>query len=368
MKMSFYDIVSRYSDFEYESFLSRVRASDIEKILEKDKIGELEFLSLLSPVALGHIEHMARKARELSLKHFGKAVLLYAPIYISNYCVNRCAYCGFNCSNDIKRRKLSMEEVEDEARELSSTGIRHVLLLTGESKKDSPIEYVIEASNVLAKYFDSVSIEINPSTLDEYRAAEKAGIDGMTVYQETYDEDVYDSVHISGPKKNYRFRLDTPERACMADMRNVNIGALLGLSDWTRDAFMTGLHAKYLQDRYSHVEIGVSFPRIRPHIGKFEQVKGVKDMQLVQAMLAARLFLPRVSQNISTREKKEFRDNLIPLGINKFSAGSCTEVGGYCGEKSNAQFEISDERSVREVEQAICNMGYQPLFKNWQRM
>ena len=368
--MGFYEIVSKYKGFEYERFFEEIQPSDIERILQKDSISELEFLALISPVAKQYIEPMAQKARSLSLRHFGKAVLLYAPIYISNYCINRCAYCGFNCSNDIGRKKLSMEEVEKEAIALSKTGIRHVLLLTGESPKDSPSEYVIEAAKVAQRHFDSVTIEVNPFELEEYKAAERAGVDGMTVYQETYDEIVYDRVHLSGPKKDYGFRLDTPERACMANMRTVNIGALLGLSDWKKDAFMVGLHAKYLQEKYPHVEVGISFPRIRPHAGIFEDVAGVHDIELVQIMLAARLFLPHISQNISTRESREFRDNLIPLGINKFSAGSCTEVGGYSSEDSEveAQFQISDERSVKEVESAIIDMGYQPLYKNWHRI
>lgn len=365
--MSFYEVVSSYRDFDFEGFFSGVSSESVRQILAKDNINDRDFLALLSPAAQSHLEQMAEKARRLSLNHFGKAVLLYAPIYISNYCINRCAYCGFNHDNGISRKKLSMEEIAKEAREISKTGIRHVLLLTGESRKHSPADYITEAAGVLRKHFDSVTIEVSPLTLEEYVKASKSGIDGVTIYQETYDEQVYDEVHISGPKKDYRFRLDTPERACKANMRSVNVGALLGLSgNWRRDAFMTGMHANYLQDKYASTELSVSFPRIRPHAGVFERVSGVSDIQLVQTVLAMRLFMPHVSQNISTREHADFRDNLIPLGINKFSAGSCTEVGGYSGESATeAQFEISDGRSVDEVCEAILAKGYQPLFKNW---
>lgn len=364
--MSFYEVVSGYKDFDFNGFLSSVNSERVSVILSNDKISDMDFLALLSPAAQGHLEHMAERARRLSLNHFGKAVLLYAPIYISNYCINRCAYCGFNHDNSISRKRLTMEEIEQEAIELSKTGIRHVLLLTGESKKHSPADYIIEASRVLRRHFDSVTIEVSPLTLEEYAHAAKSGIDGVTIYQEAYDEEVYDEVHLSGPKKDYRFRLDTPERACRANMRSVNVGALLGLSDWRREAFMTGMHANYLQDKYPSTEISVSFPRIRPHAGVFEKVSGVSDIQLVQTILAMRLFMPHVSQNISTRETATFRDNLIPLGINKFSAGSCTEVGGYSGaQATEAQFEISDGRSVGDVCEAILARGYQPLFKNW---
>lgn len=364
--MSFYEEYHKFKDFNFDNFFSQISDSDILRILNKDNLDEFDFLALLSPTAESYLEEMAQKSHRLTVQYFGKTILLYTPIYIANHCVNKCSYCGFNVENKINRKRLSLEEIEAEARSISSSGLRHILLLTGESKKESPVSYIVDAVKILKKYFDSISIEIYPLTEDEYIEVIEAGVDGLTVYQEVYDEDVYDRVHIAGPKKNYRFRLDAPERGCIAKMRNVNIGALLGLSDWRIESFFTGLHTSYLQNKYSDVDISVSLPRIRPHAGSFEDIFVVNDKSLVQIMLAIRLFLPRVGITISTREQQELRDNLIALGVTKMSAGVSTEVGGHSSKnKTEAQFDISDKRSVREVRDTIEAKGYQPLFKDW---
>lgn len=364
--MSFYSEYLKYKNFEFNKFLENITSSDIFRIINKDKIDEYDFLALLSNEAEKYLEEMAQKAHRLTVQNFGKTILLFTPLYLSNFCVNRCSYCGFNIENKIKRKKLTFEEIEEEAKVISSTGLRHILILTGESRKETPVSYIIDAVKILKKYFDSISIEIYPLKEDEYREIIEAGVDGLTIYQEVYDEDIYDKVHIAGPKKNYRFRLNAPERACRARMRNISIGALLGLNDWRKEAFMTGLHAKYLQDKYSDVEISVSLPRIRPHIGVYEDIYPVSDKNLVQIMLALRLFLPRVGITISTRENQKLRDNLIPLGVTKMSAGVSTEVGGHSSKtKSDSQFEISDKRSVIEMKEAISAKGYQPVFKDW---
>ncbi|KPU26497.1 thiamine biosynthesis protein ThiH [Caloranaerobacter sp. TR13] len=364
--MSFYSEYLKYKNFEFNKFLENITSSDIFRIINKDKIDEYDFLALLSNEAEKYLEEMAQKAHRLTIQSFGKTILLYTPLYLSNFCINRCSYCGFNIENKIKRKKLTFEEIEEEAKVISSTGLRHILILTGESRKETPVSYIIDAVKILKKYFDSISIEIYPLKEDEYREVIEAGVDGLTIYQEVYDEDIYDKVHIAGLKKNYRFRLNAPERACKARMRNVNIGALLGLNDWRKETFMTGLHAKYLQDKYSDVEVSVSLPRIRPHIGVYEDIYPVSDKNLVQIILALRLFLPRVGITISTRENQKLRDNLIPLGITKMSAGVSTEVGGHSSKtKSDSQFEISDKRSVIEMKEAISARGYQPVFKDW---
>jgi 2-iminoacetate synthase len=216
------------------------------------------------------------------------------------------------------------------------------------------------------KYFTSISIEVYPLEKEEYGELVEAGVDGLTLYQEVYDEDVYHEVHLSGPKKNYLYRLDAPERACMAGIRSVNIGALLGLNQWKTEAFFTGLHADYLQSKYPETEISVSLPRLRPHAGSFQPKSIVSDRDLVQIMLALRLFLPRAGITVSTRERSQFRDNLIGLGVTKMSAGSSTEVGGHSDEnKSTGQFSISDTRSVEEMREIIYQKGYQPVFKDW---
>lgn len=364
--MSFYECYVEHKNMDFDGFFKQIRDEDILGILSKDKITKQDFLALLSPTAEKYIEQMARKANKLSLQHFGKTILLYTPLYLSNYCVNKCAYCSYNVENKIKRKTLTMEEVEEEAKAIASTGLKHILVLTGESSKEAPVSYIVDAVNVLKKYFDSISIEIYPLTTEEYIKVVEAGVDGLTIYQEVYDETIYDKVHLKGPKKDYKFRLDAPERACMAKVRSVNIGALLGLDDWRREAFFTALHADYLQNKYSEMEISVSTPRIRPHVGSFNDVCFVEDKNLLQIILAFRIFLPYVGVTLSTREKQNFRDNLIPLGITKISAGVSTEVGGHSSSNSgDSQFEISDNRTVEEVKQAILIKGYQPIFKDW---
>ncbi|RKD30531.1 2-iminoacetate synthase ThiH [Thermohalobacter berrensis] len=364
--MSFYEIYCKYKGFNFKNFFKNVTKTDVLRVLNKERIHEGDFLTLLSPFAQGFIEEMAQKSHKVTIKNFGKTILLYTPVYLSNYCVNKCSYCGFNIENKIKRKKLTLKEIEDEAKAISSTGLRHILILTGESRKETPVSYIIDAIKVVKKYFDSISIEIYPLTKDEYKKVIEAGVDGLTIYQEVYNEEIYDRVHILGPKKDYKFRLDAPERACKAKIRNVNIGSLLGLDDWKKEAFFTGLHAKYLQDKYPDVEISVSLPRIRPHVGMFNDIYPVGDRALVQILLAMRIFLPRVGITLSTRENKKLRDNLIPLGVTKMSAGVSTEVGGHTSKgNTESQFEISDTRSISEIKEAILSKGYQPIFKNW---
>lgn len=364
--MSFYNEYLKLRDFDFSNFFQQITESDVLRVINKEKLDKYDFLTLLSPTAQNLLEEMAQKSHRLTVQSFGKTMLLFTPMYIANHCVNKCSYCGFNVANDIVRKQLTLEEIEDECKAISSTGLRHILILTGESKKETPVSYISDAIKVIKKYFDSISIEIYPLTEDEYREVIAAGAQSLTIYQEVYNEEVYDRVHIAGPKKNYKFRLDAPERGCMAKMRGVNIGSLLGLDDWRKEAFFTGLHAKYLQNKYSDTEISVSPPRIRPHAGSFDDIYLVNDTDLVQIMLAIRLFLPRAGITISTRESQNFRDNLIPLGVTKMSAGVSTEVGGHSSEtKSDSQFEISDPRNVEEMTKVLLARGYQPVFKDW---
>ena len=365
--MSFYEEkYLKYKEFDFEGFFDGVTDAHITGALQKERLSEADYLALLSGKASAFLEPMARKARQLTLQHFGRVVLLYTPMYLANYCENQCAYCGFNAANNIRRRALSIEEVEMEAKAISSTGLRHILVLTGESRNLSPVSYIKSCIEVLGEYFQSISIEIYPLETGEYRELVEAGADGITIYQEVYDEDVYMSVHLKGPKKNYMYRLNAPERACAASMRSVNTGALLGLADWRKEAFFAGLHADYLQDRYPETEVSVSFPRLRPHAGSFEPGCSVSDRDLVQMMLAFRLFMPRAGITISTRENPALRDNLVGLGVTRMSAGSSTEVGGHVLEdKTEGQFEISDRRSVEEIRRMIFSKGFQPVFKDW---
>lgn len=366
--MDFYDYIMPYRNFDFNKYINSVTDSDVVRIISKDILTPFDFLSLLSPKAAEHLEEMAMRASKITIRQFGKVIFMFAPIYLSNYCVNRCAYCGFNAGNNIKRDVLTLEEVEKEAEAVSKTGIRDILFLTGESRKISPPEYMKECVRVLRKYFDNISMEVYPLETEEYEMLVSEGVDGFTMFQECYNEQRYGEVHLGGPKRNYRYRLDAPERACKAGMRYVNLGALLGLYEFSSEAFFTGLHIYYLQHKYDACDFAVSLPRLCPHTGSFKPYGIITDRNIVQNILALRLFLPRIGITISTREKPSFRDNLIGLGVTKMSAGSSTEVGGYAAHRTDDQFDISDKRSVAEVTQAIRKKGWLPVFKDWQTL
>lgn len=366
--MSFYNVIERYEGFDFSRFFDQVTDSDVIRAVNKSRLSEMDYLALLSPSAGEHLEKMAQRAHRLTVQHFGRVILLYTPLYLSNHCVNHCVYCGFQVHNSLERKKLTPEEVEREAGIISSSGLKHILILTGESRKESPISYIKECVEILKKRFASISIEIYPLEEDEYAGLVAAGVDGLTIYQEVYDREVYADLHPAGPKRNYRFRLEAPERACGGGVRSVNVGALLGLNHWRSEAFFTGLHANYLQNSFPDVEVGISPPRMRPHLGSYQPREQVTDRYLVQYMLAFRLFMPRGGITISTRESRELRDHLIRLGATRMSAGSCTSVGGRSDTESRytGQFEISDPRSVAEMARAIYSRGYQPVYKDWQ--
>jgi len=368
--MSFYNIVKNIDFDNIENILNNVKEEDIMNTLRKDELSDFDFLTLLSKEASNHLERIAQRANEITLKHFGKAIIMYTPMYIANYCSNKCVYCSFNIENDIERVKLTLEEIEKEAQFISNQGFRHILVLTGESRKYTPLSYIKEAVMILRKYFDCISIEIYSLTQEEYHELTEIGVSGLTMYQETYNEKVYKKLHLKGPKKDYMKRLNTPENGAKAGLNSIGIGALLGLSDMIQDAFMTGKHVRYLQDKYPEVEYSVSLPRMRPHLGEFQDFVPVDNRKFVQILLAYRLYLPNVGINISTREQENFRDYLIPLGATSLSAGVSTKVGGHTSnkDKTESQFEISDKRSLAEIKKAIKEMGYQPVMKNWMNL
>lgn len=368
--MSFYSQLQHYKGFDFKSFFDRVQPGHVEAALLKEQLTKNDFLILLSPSASAYLEPMARKAQQLTRQFFGRTIQLFIPLYISNYCANECVYCGFHRGNDISRKKLSLAEIELEAKAIAATGMRHVLLLTGEAPAVTPIEYLEDTVRLLKKYFASVAIEIFPMDEEDYHRLYLAGVDGLTLYQEVYDEERYRLVHLAGKKSDYRYRLDGPERGAQAGFRMVNIGPLLGLGEVRSEVFFAGLHAKYLDDTYLQTEISISLPRMNPAEGNYQAEFEADDRSFVQFMTALRCFLPRAGITVSTRESGAFRDNLIPLGATRFSAGSCTGVGGY-GELQQAgtpQFEITDERGVDEVAQAIRDAGYQPVYKDWDRI
>ncbi|MDA3884662.1 MAG: 2-iminoacetate synthase ThiH [Candidatus Delongbacteria bacterium] len=368
--MSFKDILKRYEDFNFNDHFSKVTLDDIDNSLKKDKLSENDLLNLLSPVAAERIEKMAQLSHKKTIQYFGRTISLYIPLYISNYCSNGCTYCGFHAKSNMKRKKLSLSEIEEQAIIISKTGIKHILFLTGESEEATPVSFLVEVVQLLKKYFPSISIEIFPLSVKDYTILKEAGVDGLTVYQEVYDRKVYKEVHPYGMKSDYDFRIETPERGAKAGFRLVNVGALFGLSEIASEAFFTAMHAKYLDDKYPDTEIAVSFPRINSAENEFEQKHRLDDKTFVQYLTAFRLFLPRVGINISTRETAEFRDNVLPLGVTRFSAGSKTEVGGYGEHDVNdvPQFDISDTRTVAETVKMIEEKGFQAVMKDWELM
>lgn len=366
--LSYYNVLKELEKIDIDEYFKKVTLDDVKRSIYDCKGTEEDYLNLISPIAQELIEEMAQRSQQVTMQHFGKTILLFTPMYLANYCTNKCAYCGYNVENKIKRKKLTFEEIEEEAKYISSMGFRHILALTGESPTYSPVAYISDSAKILRKYFDSVGVEIYALTEDEYRELVDAGVDNFTMFQELYNEELYDKIHLAGPKKNFRFRLDAPERAAKAGMRTINLGALLGLNDFRKESFFTAMHGKYIQDNYSDVNIAFSFPRIRPHAGSFTDILPVSDMDLVQAILALRIVFPQAGITISTRETEELRSNLIPLGVTKMSAASSTEVGAHTQndeDKGEAQFEISDDRTVEEVKNSIINKGYQPIFKDW---
>ena len=368
--MSYYDIYLKYKGLTFEKLFNNILSQDVETAIEDERQSESQLLALLSPIAENYLEDMAQKAHNLTLRHFGKTIQLYTPMYLSNYCENECVYCGFNSKNTFARKKLSLEEVEKEAAFISSSGLKHILVLTGDSREQSPPDYIKKCIGILRNHFSSISLEIYVLTEEEYAMMVAEGVDGLSIYQETYDEALYDTVHVAGPKKDYLFRLDAPERAAKGGIRSVNVGVLLGLcDDWRKDVFLMGLHAYYLQDKFPDVEIGVSLPRLRPCEGGFSIPAGVSDKEFAQTIMALRIFLPRLAIALSTRENSALREALLPLGITCMSAGSSTRVGGHTArsqkEMNVGQFEISDKRGIDEIKAMVSRKGYQPVLKDW---
>ncbi len=384
--MSMYDVVSewtpRVADAPLREVMESATAADVARVLRKERLSPHDLPVLLSPAAATQLEAMARRARELTVRHFGRTIQLFTPLYLSNHCTNQCRYCGFNARNHIPRQRLSDAEIVAEGRAIAATGLRHLLLLTGDARHVSGPEYIAHAARLLAPYFPSLSVEVYSLTDDEYALLVDAGIDGMTMFQETYNKALYPELHPAGPKRDYRFRLDAPERAARAGMRAVGLGALLGLDDWRRDAFFTALHGHWLQRHYPYVDVSFSVPRLRPHAGAFQPAHAVSDRDLVQVILAYRIFMPSAGITVSTRERAELRDNLIPLGVTRMSAGVSTAVGGHAAHKgaegqaghaapgdadaATPQFEISDPRSADAMAAAIAARGYQPVYKDWE--
>ncbi len=354
---------------------SKYTAFDVQRALKKEKCTIEDFKALLSPAAQPFLEEMARKARLETSKHFGNTVYLFTPIYIANYCDNYCVYCGFNCYNRIKRLKLSYEQIEHEMKVIADSGMEEILILTGESPSQSSVEYIGEACKIARKYFKMVGIEIYPVNVKDYKYLHECGVDYVTVFQESYDSDKYETLHLMGNKRIWPYRFDSQERALMGGMRGVAFSALLGLSDFRKDALATGLHAYFLQRKYPYAEISLSCPRLRPIINNDTiNPLDVGEKQLCQILCAYRIFLPFAGITVSSRETKEFRNGIVKIAATKVSAGVSTGIGDHeekykgtdTGDATgDEQFEISDGRSLEKMYEDITDEGLQPVFNDY---
>jgi 2-iminoacetate synthase len=328
------------------------------------------FASLLSPAAGAHLEDMARLAHTMTVRRFGRTVHMFAPLYLSNECVSVCTYCGFSAGNAIARRTLSPAEVAAEARALVDRGFRHLLLVSGEHARVVSKDYLVSCVSAISGFVPSIAVEVQVWDTDTYRRLVDAGCDGLVVYQETYDPITYAATHLKGKKRNYSWRLEALDRGADAGMRRLGLGALLGLHpDWRFDALAVAAHATALMRRHWRAEVSIALPRLRPAAGGFAPAAPVGDRDFVQLLCALRLALPDVGISLSTREPAALRDSLMPLGITMMSAGSHTEPGGYAAPSdAEPQFSVSDTRSPAEVAVAIRGLGYEPVWKDWQRV
>lgn len=340
--------------------------SDVRRAIRSDPSVE-GFAAMLSPAAEPLLEEMAARAKALTRDHFGNSVCMFTPLYVSNYCVNGCVYCGFNCRNSIDRLRLDLDSVARELDAIKATGLEEVLLLTGESPSKSDVQYVCDCVRLAAERFAAVGIEVFPMNTEDYERVQQAGADYVTVFQETYDPERYDELHPTGPKSVFPYRFDSQERALRGGMRGVAFGALLGLGDFRRDAFCCGLHASLVQRRFPAAEISMSLPRLRP-AAHLDQTAGVTEAQLLQVSLAYRIFLPFAGQTISTRERPGFRDGIVGLSATKISAGVSVGIGEHSNSgHGEGQFVISDPRGVDDVVDALRSNGLQPVMVDYVR-
>lgn len=363
-----------FNQYKFSDTVLEVRLknkSDVESALSLALRGEKlqfsDYLSLISPAADSYLEEMAIISKEITEERFGKTIQFYMPLYLSNECRSSCLYCGFSSENKIPRKTLSFEELEREAKVLSEKGIEHILILTGEDYSKTPVSYIAESVKLLKKYFSSVSIEIYPLDADDYFLLIEAGVDGLALYQETYDRETYEKYHLRGKKKDMNYRLNGPDRGGIAGFRKIGIGALLGLSNPLGEMHMLGLHASHLLKNYWRTSLQISLPRMRPAEGDFHNVVKVTDREFVRFILALRIYFRDIGIVLSTRETSSLRDNLIGLGITTMSAESSTEPGGYAGGGELEQFSTEDRRRLQEVIGVVRKKGYDPVLKDFDR-
>ncbi len=369
------DVCKKVMDEMHSYDYKKYTAADVRRALEHDSCSVEDFKALLSPAAEPFLEQMAQKARAQTSRHFGNTVYLFTPLYIANYCENYCVYCGFNCFNHIRRMKLNAEQIEHEMKVIAESGMEEVLILTGESRSASSVEYIGEACKIARKYFRMVGLEVYPVNTEDYRYLHECGADYVTVFQETYDTKKYEELHLLGHKRVWPYRFDAQERALRGGMRGVGFSALLGLSDFRKDALASALHVHYLQRKYPQAEMSLSCPRLRPIINN-EKINplDVHEKQLCQILCAYRIFLPYVGITVSSRESAEFRNGIVKIAATKISAGVSTGIGDheskYTGKKSgenegDEQFEINDSRSFNTMYKDMSQEGLQPVLNDY---
>lgn len=358
-------VIAAMEGYDYNKYTD----GDVVRALNRDNRTPEDFAALLSPAAMPHLEKMAALAQKETRKHFGNSVYMFTPLYIANYCENYCIYCGFNCHNKIHRAKLKPEEIAKEMAAIAATGLQEILILTGESRNMSDVEYIGEACKIARRYFRVIGLEVYPMNSDEYAYLHACGADYVTVFQETYNSDKYETLHLAGHKRIFPYRINAQERALRGGMRGVGFAALLGLDDFRKDAFATGMHAYLLQRKYPHAEIAFSCPRLRPIINNDKiNPMDVHEAQLVQVVTAYRLFMPFASITISTRECERVRNNMVNIAATKISAGVSTGIGSHVEEiedKGDEQFEISDGRTVDEVYKDLLAWNLQPVMNDY---
>ncbi len=365
------NVMEHMNSYDYTKY----SVNDVKAALEHETCTIEDLKALLSPAAEPLLEEMAQRARLETSKHFGNTVYLFTPLYIANYCENYCVYCGFNCYNHIKRMKLDKDQIEKEMKIIADSGMEEILILTGESRSKSDVSYIGEACKLARKYFRMVGLEIYPVNTDEYKYLHDCGADYVTVFQETYDSDKYEKLHLLGHKRVWPYRFDAQERALRGGMRGVAFSALLGLSDFRKDALASALHVYFLQRKYPYAEMSLSCPRLRPIINNDKiNPLDVHEKQLCQILCAYRIFLPFVGITVSSRESAAFRNGIVRIAATKVSAGVSTGIGDheskYSGKESDGtegdeQFEIADNRSLDKMYKDIASEGLQPVLNDY---
>jgi 2-iminoacetate synthase len=369
----FTDYFNRFSWQDVQAGILAKTDADVRRALQKDRCDLEDFKALISPAAAPHLETMARISQARTLKRFGRTIQMYVPLYLSNECQNICTYCAFSLDNQIKRKTLTDAEILQEVQAIKAMGYDHILLVTGEANQTVGVPYLQHAIQLVKPHFAHISLEVQPLDQPDYETLIAEGLHTVLVYQETYHDAQYKRHHPKGKKSNFQYRLETPDRLGKAGIHKIGVGALIGLEDWRTDSFFTALHIQYLEKTYWQTKYSVSFPRLRPiEVDKAGQSQVqefhsyMSDRELVQLICAYRLLNDTLEISISTREQESFRDNIVTLGITSMSAGSKTNPGGYSvAPESLEQFEVSDERSAREIASMIQKQGYEPVWKDW---